>query len=392
MQAKIGCQYISDLPYKRRAVWFELKRICLADYPTKQLEDFTRYVFGVPYAVIGGPRFYERREIRDAMAYLRLAVSADDSLAFERIINTPKRGLGDAALQTIHILGRDQGISYPEAARRLCETDELRPAARKALLGLLEMLARWRAMVEGIDPSEMAATILAESGYEMMWKADKSLEAPGRLENLKELVATLENYDSLQEFLEHVALVMENDAAITEDRIFLMTLHSAKGLEFETVFLPGWEEGLFPHQRALDESGAQGLEEERRLAYVGLTRGKKRAQISFAANRRIYNQWQTTLPSRFIDELAPEAVEVRSERGVYGGGRQTSFVNRSSTPSESRLTERPAAPSTTVPVNTKVFHQKFGYGVVQSVDGNKLEILFDKAGLKKVIDSFVQVI
>ncbi len=370
----------------------EIAILVRAGFQTREFEE-RLIANGVPYAVIGGPRFYERMEVRDAMAYLRLVVSADDSLAFERILNTPKRGLGSAALQTIHLLARDQDISYPEAARRLCETDELRPAARKALGGLLEMLGRWRALLEGMEPAELAATVLAESGYEMMWKADKSLDAPGRLENLKELVATLENYTSLQEFLEHVALVMENDAAVTEDRIFLMTLHSAKGLEFETVFLPGWEEGLFPHQRALDEGGVQGLEEERRLAYVGLTRGKKRAQISFAANRRIYNQWQSTLPSRFIDELPPSAVEVRSERGVYGAGRQASFVgsgSRSVSSVDRPARERAEPVQSKYSVDMRVFHQKFGYGDIQAIDGNKLEILFDKAGLKKVIDSFVQ--
>lgn len=361
-----------------------------AGFQTREFEE-RLITCGVPYVVIGGPRFYERMEIRDALAYLRLAVFPDDGLAFERILNTPKRGLGESSLQTIHQVARGQNVSLVEAARRLCTTDELRPAARRPLTALLAMIDRWRALADGMEPSELAATVLEESGYTAMWKGNKAPEAPGRLENLKELVVTLEDYDSLREFLEHVALVMENNTTAAEDRVFLMTLHSAKGLEFDTVFLPGWEEGLFPHQRALDENGVQGLEEERRLAYVGLTRGRKRAQISFSANRRVYNQWQVTLPSRFIDELPSSAVEVRSERGVYSG-RMPSASFPLATHSAASPSPAASAPRVRFSVGMKVFHQKFGYGSVESIDGNKLEILFDKAGRKKVVDTFVQTV
>ncbi len=377
---------------------------------TREFEE--RFItLGLPYRVVGGPRFYERMEIRDALAYLRVAHQPDDGLAFERIVNKPRRGLGDATLRLIHAAGRARSVSLVQAARMLVETDELRPQARRALRDLLSELDRWRGLAEHQQPAEFAEIVLDESGYTAMWRDDKSIEAPGRLENLKELVAALEEFDSLAGFLEHVSLVMEATEGHQQDQVSLMTLHSAKGLEFETVFLPGWEEGLFPNQRALDATGMRGLEEERRLAYVGLTRARKRAIVSFAANRRMHGSWAAALPSRFCDELPVEQVEQESEPGLYGaqlggfgaGGFDTWGESRL-TPGMQRARQRPGGGSRfidvtpteveTLPldgysVGERVFHQKFGYGVIQAAEGDRLSIDFDKAGQKKVIASFV---
>jgi DNA helicase-2/ATP-dependent DNA helicase PcrA len=372
----------------------------------------------IPYRVIGGPRFYERAEIRDAIAYLRIVAQPDDDLAFERIVNVPRRGLGNATIQALHATARAQSTSLTVATSTLIGTDELRPAARSSLAALLESFSRWRAMADERGPSELAATVIDESGYSEMWQNDKSPDAPGRLDNLKELVAALEDFESLNSFLEHVSLVMEQDTRAGTEMVNVMTLHGAKGLEFEAVFLPGWEEGLFPHQRALDEQGATGLEEERRLAYVGLTRAKTRAYISFAANRRIYNQWLTAIPSRFVDELPPDQVEVVAAQGLYGAvspssaredkrvdnfpARGARFGSRGSRdieiPKKMRAgkSKSTAATAAGVPESSsglkrgmRIFHQKFGYGKIIVVDGDKLEIAFEKAGQKKVMASFV---
>src|SRR3712207_2799080 len=282
---------------------------------------------GVPYRVIGGPRFYERAEIRDALAYLRVVNQPADDLAFERIVNVPKRGLGDATIQVLHNHARAARVPLMEAARFIVETDELKPKPRATLRDLLISFGRWAKLSETQSQAEVAQTVLEESGYTDMWQKDKSADAAGRLENLKELVRSMEEFPDLQSFLEHVSLVMEANDGDTSERVSLMTLHAAKGLEFDTVFLPGWEEGLFPNQRALDESGRAGLEEERRLAHVGLTRARKRAKIYFASNRRIHGLWNSTVPSRFIDDLPETNVEVVeapanfSYGGGYGGSR-----------------------------------------------------------------------
>jgi len=267
---------------------------------------------GLPYRVIGGPRFYERLEIRDAMAYFRLAVSQDDDLAFERIVNTPKRGLGDKAVQTIQRTARENGVNLIEGARLVCEGKLLGGKGLKELTILVEGLDRWHSqvMAEADTHVELAGMILDESGYTGFWQNDKTPEAPGRLENIKELVKALENFENLQGFLEHVSLIMDNETEEQGEKVSIMTLHAAKGLEFPAVFLPGWEDGLFPSQRSMDESGIKGLEEERRLAYVGITRAEALCTISFAANRRVYGQWQSSMPSRFIDELPEAHVEV----------------------------------------------------------------------------------
>jgi DNA helicase-2/ATP-dependent DNA helicase PcrA len=284
----------------------------------REFED--RFVtLGLNYRVIGGPRFYERMEIRDAMAYFRVVAQGADDLAFERIVNTPKRGLGEATIRQVHDASRALGVPMLEAAAKLAESDELKPKPRAALREVAANFARWQGLLDNTPHTELAEIILEESGYTDMWKNDRSAEAPGRLDNLKELIRSMEEYESLRGFLEHVALVMDAEQNEEMDAVSIMTLHSAKGLEFGTVFLPGWEEGLFPHQRALDEGGRSGLEEERRLAYVGLTRAKRNLHVWFANNRRIHGLWQSTIPSRFVDELPENHVEVAEDGSSYGG-------------------------------------------------------------------------
>ncbi len=378
---------------------------------------------GLPYRVIGGPRFYERLEIRDAMAYFRLAVSPDDDLAFERIVNTPRRGLGDKAVQTIARAARGLGVSLVEGARAAVERGEIKGKGGKALDLLVRQLDRWHAQVQAEADThvELAEQILDESGYTGMWQADKTPEAPGRLENLKELVKALEEFENLQGFLEHVSLIMDNETQASEEKVTIMTLHAAKGLEYPAVFLPGWEEGLFPSQRSMDESGLKGLEEERRLAYVGITRAEELCTISFAANRRVYGQWQSQLPSRFIDELPEAHVEVLTPPGLYGGGygaagmgqgrsrleEQASRADAYNSPGWKRMQARGAARGVQSPGESRnlvidatavssfskgdrVFHQKFGYGYVMGIEGDKLDIEFEKAGSKKVVARFIQ--
>jgi DNA helicase-2/ATP-dependent DNA helicase PcrA len=302
----------------RRHALNDMAILVRASFQMREFED--RFVtLGLNYRVIGGPRFYERQEIRDALAYFRVVAQGADDLAFERIVNVPKRGLGESAIRQIHDTARALRVPMLEAAHKLAESDEMKPKPRAALREVVANFARWQEALETTAHTELAETILEESGYTEMWKADKSAEAPGRLENLKELIRSMEDYESLRSFLEHVALVMDAEQNAELDAVSIMTLHSAKGLEFETVFLPGWEEGLFPHQRALDEGGRSGLEEERRLAYVGVTRAKRNLHIWFVSNRRIHGLWQSTIPSRFLDELPEAHVEVADAGNSYGG-------------------------------------------------------------------------
>jgi DNA helicase-2/ATP-dependent DNA helicase PcrA len=434
----------------------EIAILVRASFQMREFED--RFVtLGLPYRVIGGPRFYERAEIRDALAYLRLINSPADDLAFERIVNVPKRGLGDATVQLLHDHARKRRVPMLEAARAMVASDELKPKPRGALRGLIEALDRWRGQRESLPHTELAEIVLDESGYTEMWQKDRSADAAGRLENLKELVRSMEEFENLQGFLEHISLVMDNEKAAEADAVNIMTLHSAKGLEFDTVFLPGWEEGLFPHQRTLDDQGRAGLEEERRLAHVGLTRARKRAKIYFATNRRMHGLWQTNIPSRFVDELPEPNVEVTEPQGGFGGfagyggygpsrfDAATWFGSNYGTPGwqraqakrgaggfaeddaryemdedeelhhlaplrrDSPLRGKARQESKRVPptiegelvakstgtvspfaLGDRVFHQKFGNGNITAIDGNKLTIQFDRAGEKRVVDSFVE--
>ena len=411
-----------------------------ASFQMREFED--RFVtLGLNYRVVGGPRFYERLEIRDAMAYFRLVCQPADDLAFERIVNTPKRGLGDTTVRALHDYARARDIPMLAAAADMVETDELKPKARKALFDVVQYFRRWSERLETTPHTELAEQILEESGYTDMWKNDKSAEAPGRLENLKELVRSMEAFESMRGFLEHVSLVMDTEQNEDMDAVSIMTLHSAKGLEFDTVFLPGWEEGLFPHQRALDEGGRSGLEEERRLAYVGITRAKRRCHIWFVSNRRIHGLWQSTMPSRFLDELPQSHVEVAEAESSYGGygrggygqsrfDRADPFANSYSTPGWKRAQQNKsdatrdnwgtrsghaverigygesgprgrtiegelvAKSTSSVPskfkLGDRVFHVKFGNGNISAIEGNKLTIDFDRAGQKRVLDGFVE--
>ncbi len=451
-----------------------------ASFQMRALED--RFItLGLPYRVIGGPRFYERQEIKDAVAYLEVTANPANDLKFERIVNVPKRGLGDTTVKRIHELGRARSIPMVQAAREIIETEELAGRTRRSLADLLRAFERWRSRIDDLKHTELAELILDESGYTAMWQADKGPQAHSRLENLKELVRSMHQFESLAGFLEHVSLVMDLDAGEDGQRVSIMTLHGAKGLEFDTVFLPGWEEGLFPHQRALDESGLAGLEEERRLAHVGLTRARRRARISFAQNRRMRGLWQSASPSRFIDELPEASVTVVENKSPFGGayqnfgpafgrhnpfgpsrfdnarggggtatkpasaakpaptgsgpagdsgagglsdrdqaGYQTPGWQRAKQnwrddpgPKErGRANARPSGGSagsgggpitiegeliaastghvSEFSVGERVFHEKFGYGAIAVIDGNKLTIDFDKAGQKRVVESFVR--
>ena len=455
----------------------EIAILVRASFQMREFEE--RFIqLGLNYRVIGGPRFYERAEIRDALAYLRVIAQPADDLAFERIVNVPKRGLGDATVQMLHDYARKQRIPMSEAASLLSSTDEMKPKPRGALRELMANFERWRKQKDTLPHFELAEIVLDESGYTEMWQKDRSADAAGRLENLKELVRSMQEFENLQGFLEHISLVMDVDRGEQEQAVNIMTLHSAKGLEFDTVFLPGWEEGLFPHQRSLDESGRNGLEEERRLAHVGITRARKRAKIYFASNRRIHGMWSTNIPSRFLDELPEADVEVKEPPGGTGGfgmsgygasrfdqtqsfgsnyttpgwqraqsrkgsggfsedgtpryvpdgvfnqdedaeaysddlspggkgrgastspppgggrsaakGRREGVKSRAPLTIEGELIAKSTGASSNFTAGDRVFHLKFGNGNVTAVDGNKLTIHFDKAGEKRVVDSFVE--
>lgn len=411
----------------------EVAILVRAQHQTREFED--RFIaIGLPYRIVGGFRFYERAEIRDALAYLRVVNQPADDLAFERIVNTPKRGLGDKAIAKLHQLARAEGLPLSIAAARILDTDELTPQARKALGRFVGDVARWRDMARDLPHPELARQILDESGYTAMYQAEKSTEAAGRLENLTELVRAMEEYENLGAFLEHVSLVMDNEATREDPKVTIMTIHAAKGLEFDTVFLAGWEEGLFPSQRALDEGGTRSLEEERRLAYVAITRARRLATILHAANRRIYGQWTSSIPSRFVGELPPQHVESEtsmsggeslwranwSERadpfadvargtgrgpgwqraaGTLGGKPGGDWSSRTFTREPVRVVESRASAVSLgnkgrgdLAVGQRVFHQKFGYGAIAEIEGNKLEIDFEQAGRKRVMDSFVSTV
>jgi len=404
----------------------EIAILVRASFQMRAFED--RFVtLGLNYRVIGGPRFYERQEIRDALAYFRAVAQPADDLAFERIINVPRRNIGDTTVRLLHEYARTRRIPLMQAAAELVETEEINARTRTALRDLLASFGRWRNQLSVLPHTELAEIVLEESGYTEMWQNERTADAPGRLENLKELVRSMEDFDTMTGFLEHIALVMDAEREGNDDAVNIMTLHSAKGLEFDTVFLPGWEEGLFPSQRTLDENGRAGLEEERRLAYVGLTRARQRAYVWFAANRRTHGLWQSAVPSRFLDEL-PEAhielVEDAANYGGYGGSAygasrfdtRDPFANTYQTPGwqraqrnrrgadefanrrsrggpltiEGDLVARSVTENARFAPGERVFHQKFGYGRIASIEGNKLTIDFEKAGTKRVVDSFVE--
>jgi len=391
-----------------------------AQFQTREFED--RFIqIGMPYRIIGGARFYERKEIRDALAYLRLIAQPADDLAFERIVNMPKRGLGDKAVETIHRLARAEQTPLLAAATRVIDSDEMTPRARNALDSFVRNIARWRDMASAMPHGELTRIMLDECGYTAMLQAEKSVEAAGRLENLSELTRAMEEYETLGAFLEHVSLVMDNDATSDEAKVTIMTIHGAKGLEFDSLFLPGWEEGVFPSQRSLDEGGLNGLEEERRLAYVAITRARRQCTILHAANRRIYGQWTSAIPSRFIGELPEDHIEEENSLNQTGANlwrtnwaeRPEPFANiptgghgpgwqrarqqggitgaASSFPNKRRTSAASVAAKarTDLSVGMRIFHQKFGYGTIATIDGNKLEIDFEQSGRKRVIDSFV---
>ncbi len=450
-EARIIGEEIEQLQRKGHSL-DEIAILVRASFQTREFED--RFVtLGLPYRLIGGVRFYERAEIRDALAYLRCVNSESDDLAFERIVNVPKRGIGDATVKLLYDHGRAADLSLMASARALAATDELKTKVRQALRELIAAFDRWRAQAQTVTHTELTEIVLDESGYTGMWQKDRSADAAGRLENLKELVRSMEEFENLQGFLEHISLVMDADRDVGAEAVSMMTLHAAKGLEFDTVFLPGWEEGLLPHQRSLDEVGRAGLEEERRLAHVGLTRARRRAKIYFVSHRKVRGSWTSTVPSRFIDELPEAHVEVTESQTAFGGfaghgnvggsrfDEMQAFGSTYSTPGwqrakgrgfesrgfagvgpgggsggrgspgggapwqggagaqgrgrsgpmtiEGELVTKSTGVASAYKVGDRVFHQKFGNGNVVQVEGNKLTIAFDRAGEKKIVDSFV---
>ena len=426
-----------DAPEEARRVGEEIERLeregapldqvailVRAQYQTREFED--RFIqIGLNYRIVGGFRFYERAEIRDALAYLRVIEQPADDLAFERIHNQPKRGLGAKALEAMRRHARHTGMPLAAASLDLADSDELPARTRNMLIGLLGQIARWRQAAEVETPANLLRLVLNESGYDDMLAKDRSAESAGRADNLVELARAMEEYDTLTDFLEHVSLVMDNDAAGDGEKVTIMTMHAAKGLEFDHVFLPGWEEGVFPSQRALDEGGLASLEEERRLGYVAITRARRRCTILHAANRRIFGQWTSSIPSRFVDELPEHAVVrettmtggaslwranwtetedpfahvARAQPGrtmTRGPGWQRALTTGYD-PTPKRLAEpgRSAAsfaakPRSDIAIGARVFHDKFGYGEVTDQEGNKLEIAFETSGTKRVLDSFVK--
>lgn len=425
-EARVIGEMIEDRQRKKQPL-SEMAILVRAGFQTREFEE--RFLtLGVPHRIVGGFRFYERAEIRDVTAYLRHIANPNDSLALERIINVPKRGIGDATVQKLHVLARRQNCTLAEAARSIIETDDLRGKAKNSLARLLDDMDRWRDQAKDNDHIALAETVMEESGYSEMWRLDKSPDSQGKLENLGELIRAMEPFSDLTEFLEHIALVMENSQNDQQDKVNIMTLHGAKGLEFDTVFLPGWEEDLFPSKKSLEEQGGKGLEEERRLAYVGLTRARKEAHIFHVASRYLYGNYTSPVPSRFISELPLDHVEIHTSQGMYGqatpngfsgspsggfsetaptwsqgydpargergfqGGYGASQLDRSrakKTPAAGRPRSQ-SAQSSSFQVGDRVFHDKFGYGKVLLLDGNKLEVDFEKSTSRKVMDSFVK--
>jgi DNA helicase-2/ATP-dependent DNA helicase PcrA len=414
-EARYVADKIESMVKQGQMEYNEIAVLVRAGHQTREFEE--RFVqIGLPYRVVGA-KFYERREIRDAIAYLRLIVQPADDLAFERIINTPRRGIGEATVQTIHRLARKDGLPMLATAEKLINSDELKPAAKRSLGEVVNMFVGWRQDAEKISHTDLAMRVLDESGYTDMWQREKTPDAEGRLENLKELVVAIESFDNLEGFLEHISLVMDSDNIATEGEVTLMTLHAAKGLEFNLVFLPGWEEGVFPSQRTVNESGSIGLEEERRLAYVGITRARRMVIISYASSRMVHGSWQSLVPSRFLMELPGENITENTEQGMIGAATTRQDIDFSQLEPEitsgygpgwmrfekqrrsgfasglaPKKTDRGLTDISDYGIGDRVFHEKFGNGNVQSVEGDKLNISFDKAGDKKVVAGFVSLV
>jgi DNA helicase-2/ATP-dependent DNA helicase PcrA len=416
---------IESLQYKGESL-DSIAILVRAQHQTREFED--RFIqIGMNYRIVGGFRFYERAEIRDAISYLRVVNQPADDLAFERIVNAPKRGIGDKAVEKIHIVARTDKTPLTVAAARLVGTDELSGKARKSLADLVVDIARWRDEASRMTPADLTRLILDESGYTAVLQAERSVEASGRLENLNELTRAMEEYETLGEFLEHVSLVMDNERGDPGASVTIMTIHAAKGLEYDNIFLVGWEDGIFPSQRALDEGGLASLEEERRLAYVAITRARRKCTIIHAANRRIYGQWTSSIPSRFIEELPPEHIEAeqtmtggaslwranwsehsdpfahlaaanQGRSNARGPGWQRATTSGGFNPRPQRIAENTRSAVSLgnkgredLAVGMRVFHEKFGYGLIAEIEGNKLEIDFEVAGRKRVMDSFITI-
>ena len=361
-----------------------------ASFQTRNFEE--RFLkIGLPYQVIGGLRFYERSEIRDAIAYLRLLHSPDDQLAFERIINKPKRGLGNTTISIIEKYSRSMNISLEIAARRLCETDEITSKASSSIRIFFKNLDRWREKSKNIRLNVLMETILDDSGYTDMLKKDRSIEAPGRLDNLKELINALDEFESLSNFLEHIQLVMDGTTNDNHETAKIMTLHSAKGLEFPIVFLPGWEDGLFPNQRSIDENGSEGLEEERRLAYVGITRARKDIWIFNATSRLTHGQWVDCIPSRFIEELPKKNINEMASYSEKYNDYPSSFASQWQQNNKIPITKTDSNEKKgNFQLKERIFHQKFGYGKITDIDADRVTVDFEKTDKKKLLISFIE--
>ncbi len=351
-----------------------------ASFQTREFEEALIRA-GIPYKIIGGFKFYEREEIRDAVAYLRLVLNPDDDLAFLRVVNKPKRGIGEGAVKNIQTAAREKHLSLFQAVAWA----ELRPSVRKALDEFIRKIKLAQESAKELPPARLAHHILQETGYIDFWRQDKGAEAQSRLENINELYNVLGEFETIAEFIGYTSLLTDTDEAVVDEQLVVMTLHASKGLEFETVFLPGWEEGLFPHQRTLDETSAKGLEEERRLAYVGITRAKQRVFISYAFNRRVYGQWQSAVASRFIEELPAEHIDNLARKPKP----KIQDINDFSWQIPVKNTYQ--APANKRRVGRKVYHETFGDGVVVREEGDRLEVLFADYGLKKVLAKFLEV-
>ena len=388
----------------------EVAILVRASFQMREFED--RFVsIGLPYKVIGGPRFYERKEIRDANAYFRLAIQPNDSLALERVLNVPKRGIGETTLKKIKDYAKHNNISTIDAIKDLIKTSEIKPKTKISLGYFVELTERWNSLITERSHYDMAEIILEDSGYLEMLRNDDTITAAGRLDNIKELFRSIEPFESLNAYLEHISLVMEIDKNPEGNKVSLMTLHAAKGLEFDYVFLPGWEEGVFPNQRSLDEGGVKSLEEERRLAYVGITRAKIKSSIFYAANRKMHNQWLSSIPSRFVNELPEDNIEINlshfsGNKGNFTDIKEDDIFDQSdySTPGWERakiqsLSSKKIQEEVIISVDTNskfstgtfVVHKKFGKGKIESVDGKKLTINFGNNGMRKVMENFVDI-